>query len=234
MDKELNPDFFNIATPILVAITYLSAFKNGKPTCDRYLANYFLYIITSFSLYIAAIRYYDKNDVDLEGPELLIGAVALILLFIVFLYTDSIAIKHISWTFIVLILAYMGKRFALLDKEVLQDTLVKLMVILLVCFSIALTYPQFITASVGVALFIGLLFVILFRIIDTFYYNKKYDNLISQLAIFIFSGYVVYDTKRVMDYSKQCKGNADYLTNMSDMFINILNLFSNLAGLSED
>ena len=38
MDKELNPNFFNIATPILAIITYLSAFKNGKPTCDRYLA----------------------------------------------------------------------------------------------------------------------------------------------------------------------------------------------------
>tara|TARA_B110000285_G_scaffold230160_1_gene296223 strand:- start:675 stop:1376 length:702 start_codon:yes stop_codon:yes gene_type:complete len=233
MDKGLNPNFFNIITPILATITYFSAFKNGKPTCDRYLANYFLYILTSFSLYVGAIRYYDKNDIKLEGPELLIGVVAFILLFIIFLYTDSVSIKHISWVLIVFILAYMGKRFALLDKEVLQDTLVKLMVILLVCFSIAITYPQFITASVGLALFVGLLFVILFRIIDTFYYNKKYDNLISQLAIFVFSGYVIYDTKRVMDYSKQCKGNADYLTNMSDMFINILNLFANLYGLDD-
>lgn len=233
MDKELNPNFFNIATPILAIITYLSAFKNGKPTCDRYLANYFLYILTSFSLYVAAIRYYNKNDVNLEGPELLVGFLGLLVLFYVFIRSDSILVKHISWVLIVLILGYMGKRFALLDKEVLQDTLVKLMIIMLICFSIALTYPQFITASVGTALFIGLLFVVLFRIIDTFFYNKKYDNLISQLAIFVFSGYVIYDTKRVMSYSKTCKGNADYLMNMADMFLNILNLFSNLAGLED-
>lgn len=233
MDKELNPNFFNIATPILAIITYLSAFKNGKPTCDRYLANYFLYILTSFSLYVAAIRYYNKNDVNLEGPELLVGLLGLLVLFYVFIRSDSILVKHISWVLIVLILGYMGKRFALLDKEVLQDTLVKLMIIMLICFSIALTYPQFITASVGTALFIGLLFVVLFRIIDTFFYNKKYDNLISQLAIFVFSGYVIYDTKRVMIYSKTCKGNADYLMNMADMFLNILNLFSNLAGLED-
>ena len=162
--------------------------------------------MTSFSLYVAAIRYYNKNDVNLEGPELLVGLLGLLVLFYVFIRSDSILVKHISWVLIVLILGYMGKRFALLDKDVLQDTLVKLMIIMLICFSIALTYPQFITASVGTALFIGLLFVVLFRIIDTFFYNKKYDNLISQLAIFVFSGYVIYDTKRVMIIQKHVKG----------------------------
>ena len=81
-----------------------------------------------------------------------------------------------------------------------------------------------------------MLFVILFRIIDTVFLEKEYNDMISYVAIFIFSGFIIFDTNRVMDAAKRCNvsgGNPDYLENMSDMFLNILNLFQNIAEISD-
>ena len=33
MDNIISFDFLKVATPIVAGLTYLSAFKNGKPTC---------------------------------------------------------------------------------------------------------------------------------------------------------------------------------------------------------
>ena len=73
------------------------------------------------------------------------------------------------------------------------------------------------------------------RIIDIFVFNRKYHNYISYLIIFIFTGFMVYDTDRVRKIGALCKktGNPDYLENMMDMFLNIVNLFSTIAGLEE-
>ena len=52
MDKLIPYDRLKIITPFLMVITYLSAFKDNKPTCDRYILNYFLYLVTSIVLFL--------------------------------------------------------------------------------------------------------------------------------------------------------------------------------------
>ena len=52
MDKLISPNVLKSLSPILMGITYMSAFKNHKPTCDRYMLNYFLYLITTIVLYL--------------------------------------------------------------------------------------------------------------------------------------------------------------------------------------
>ena len=56
MDQLISSDKINILTPALIIITFLSSFKGGKPTCDRYIINYFLYLLTSISLYIFILQ----------------------------------------------------------------------------------------------------------------------------------------------------------------------------------
>ena len=54
MNISLNS--FNFITPFILLLTYFSAFKNGKPTCDRYLINSFLYILSSLCIYISVLN----------------------------------------------------------------------------------------------------------------------------------------------------------------------------------
>lgn len=235
MDKELTPTFFDVATPVLAVITYLSAFKNGKPTCDRYLINYLLYLLTSLSLYIASMKKVHKLNIEVEGPLLLLMIFGLIGLSLILVKTDSTLIKHVVWFLILLILSCLTKRFATLDKDVFEDLMVKLMVIIVVCIALAISFQQYITVSMGLALLGGLIFVIIFRLLDHFYF-KKYSSLISQITIFLFSGFIIYDTKEVMEYAKKCNTmtKVDYLDNVSNMFMNVLNIFSSLVNLAED
>ena len=61
-------------------------------------------------------------------------------------------------------------------------------------------------------------------ILDYFLFDKKYSKKISYVVIFIFSFFVMYDTKRVMEFSKKCiDGKTGYLENVLDMFLNIIN-----------
>ena len=109
------------------------------------------------------------------------------------------------------------------------------MVIIVVCIALAISFQQYITVSMGLALLGGLIFVIIFRLLDHFYF-KKYSSLISQITIFLFSGFIIYDTKEVMEYAKKCNTmtKVDYLDNVSNMFMNVLNIFSSLVNLAED
>jgi len=224
-------------TPILVIITYLSAYKNGKAVCNRYLVNCLLYLITSFSIYLSS-RQFTKDNIVINTSHVALLSISTLFMIIALVYSKNIITKHILWLLIIIILGIVGrysKKLNQLNEETIQDILKKMMVILIICVSFAVLFPQYIKPSMGFALFIGLLFVILFRTIDTIFLKKKYDNYISYIAIFIFSGFVVYDTDRVLKNAKSCAktGKADYLDNMIDMFFNILNLFTNLANIEE-
>ena len=59
MDEIFSKDKLQIIIPILFGTIYFSAFKNGKQTCDRYFINYFLYLLTSLTVYL-----YSSNELD--------------------------------------------------------------------------------------------------------------------------------------------------------------------------
>ena len=111
-----------------------------------------------------------------------------------------------------------------------------MLLIVLLCVLIAIQFPQYIKPSMGTVLVFGLLFVIVFRIIDTFFFNQKYNTLISSIAVFIFSAFIIYDTDRIMKDAQECikSNNPDYLDNMINMFLNLMNLFNNLLAVAEE
>ena len=77
MDEIFSKNKLQVAIPILFGAIYLSAFKNGKQTCDRYFVNYFLYLLTSLAVY-----FYSSNELDFGITKNAIkGLVAVILLF---------------------------------------------------------------------------------------------------------------------------------------------------------
>lgn len=237
MDITLPPNFFHFLTPVLLITTYLSAFKDGKVTCNRFLMNNFLYLLTSFSIFFSAIKIADNRNIELNVKHRFVMFFLVVILIVVFSFIENVALRHILWILIIIILALSSKLlYEKYDKELIESSLKKMMIIIVICCLIALKYPNLISPSILTILIFGLLFVILFRIIDTVFLEKEYNDMISYVAIFIFSGFIIFDTNRVMDAAKRCNvsgGNPDYLENMSDMFLNILNLFQNIAEISD-
>ena len=77
------------------------------------------------------------------------------------MYVKNQSTKHIIWLLILITLGMVGKfsKIKNMDDELIQDILKKLMVILMVCVSFAVMFPQYIKPSMGTALFVGLLFI---------------------------------------------------------------------------
>lgn len=239
MDNLINFDFLKIATPLIAGVTYFSSFKNGKPTCDRFIVNNFLYLLVSLMIYITSIKYYEEKKITLGdnsfGISIGLTVLAIILLIVVF-NTDNQLIKHLLWTLVILILGYLGKyQIEKLNKELIRDTVLKVTLIVLGCVAFSVAFPKFIKPSMANVLFIGLLVAIIFRIIDVFLLDRKYHNYISYLIIFIFTGFIVYDTDRIKKVGIMCKksGKPEYLENIMNMFLNIINLFSSIYGLED-
>ena len=234
MELSENPTF--LLTPILLGITYFSAFENGKTTCKRFTGNYFLYLLTSISIYFSAIKAYeyDKNIINKYKKYRLPLILLEIVLVISFIFVKNSALRHMIYIAILLIMALLQKLFLeaqTIDKKEIEDILKKMMIIILICFLIALKFPQYMNQSFVTFLVGGLLFVLLFRLIDFFILDQKYSSKISSISVFLFAGFIMYDTNRVIEVGKSCKkgGSPDYLDLVLDMVINLNGLFKNLA-----
>jgi len=231
MDEIFTKEKLQIAIPVLFGAIYFSAFKNGKQTCDRYFLNYFLYLLMSLALY-----YYTMNEVDinLKGLSIIVFIGVIGSLF-AFHMVENIYLKHLLWIILIVCIGIISKRFyEKFNKEDIKDALKKLIIILIVCVLMALTFPQLLKPKIEIILIFSILITFLLRVIDYLFYDKKYSKTLTYVVVFIFSAFIMYDTKRVIEFSKKCvDGNTGYLDNVFDMFLNVTVMFENLLKLEE-
>ena len=231
MDEIFSKEKLQIAIPVLFGAIYFSAFKNGKQTCDRYFLNYFLYLLMSFAIY-----YYTMNEVDIDIKGLsIIVFIGLLGVIFAFSVVENIYVKHLLWVVLIVCLGIISKRFyEKFDKEDIKDAMKKLIIILIICVLLALTFPHLLKPNIEIVLVFALLVTVILRLIDHFIYDKKYSKTLTYIVIFIFSAFIMYDTKRVVEVSKKCvDGKTGYLDNVIDMFLSVSAMFENILKLEE-
>ena len=128
MDEIFSKDKLQIIIPILFGTIYFSAFKNGKQTCDRYFINYFLYLLTSLTVYL-----YSSNELDFgitgDSIKLLLTTLVIIGLLFGFYMTKNIFLKHIIWFSIIVLLGIVGKKYhEKFDEKEIKSVLKKLII----------------------------------------------------------------------------------------------------------
>jgi FtsH-binding integral membrane protein len=231
MDEIFSKEKLQVAIPVLFGAIYFSAFKNGKQTCDRYFLNYFLYLLMSFAIY-----YYTMNEVDIDIKGLsIIVFIGLLGVVFAFSVVENIYVKHLLWVVLIVCLGIISKRFyEKFDKEDIKDAMKKLIIILIICVLLALTFPHLLKPKIEIVLVFALLVTVILRLIDHFFYDKKYSKTLTYIVIFIFSAFIMYDTKRVVEFSKKCvDGKTGYLDNVIDMFLSVSATFENILKLGE-
>ena len=232
---ELHENFYFLLTPILVLVTYLSAFKNGKPTCDRFITNYFLYLLTSFFISFSSHKMIDKGIITTKKQYKWPLFILLLVLIFLIIKVKNQFLQHVIYLLILLILSYLNKIFLeKLDRKQIESILKKMIIIILVCMAIALKYPKLITNSLLNALIFGLISVLILGFIDHVFFNKKYKSYLDLITVFLFAGFIMYDTNRVVIESKRCKQggkNPNYIDLVFNMLLNLDGIFKNLAEL---
>lgn len=231
MEDIFSKEKLQVAIPVLFGAIYFSAFKNGKQTCDRYFLNYFLYLLMSFAIY-----YYTMNEVDIDIKGLsIIVFIGLLGVVFAFSVVENVYLKHLLWIVLIVCLGIISKRFyEKFDKGDIKDAMKKLIIILIICVLLALTFPHLLKPNIEIVLAFALLVTLILRLIDHFFYDKKYSKTLTYVVIFIFSAFIMYDTKRVIEFSKKCvDGKTGYLDNVFDMFLSVTATFENLLKLGE-
>ena len=235
MDKLIPYDRLKIITPFLMVITYLSAFKDNKPTCDRYILNYFLYLVTSIVLFLTMGDLTEDYLFSDGRYSLIISLLGSIGIIIALVYTNNVWIRHLLWIGLITCLAIGSKElYQRYDKKEITNVIKKILVIIVICAFIALKFPEYIKPGYIRQLVISLIIVVILGLVDFFIFKQKYHKLISTLIVFVFTMFIIYDTHRVLIDSKECgktKNGAEYLDNVINMFLNLINLFNNLLIL---
>ena len=123
-------------------------------------------------------------------------------------------------------------------KGIFNSTLITTVILFLLLSFISFIFPTFLNSKIANILLFSLVGLLVFRIILTFFYKKNKNSRLweysSYLAIFIFSGFIMYDTKRMFINAKNCNKEFDYLNNILSFFLDFINLLTELININQN
>lgn len=246
VSKKFDKSLLQIACFILVLIGVMysiaiNSFEKGKFTCNKYILNTYLYIILAFNLMIIINLVLEHYKVMFPLSSMILFGLFLINVGVIFLLhfidPEKVVLKHLVWSVFVLIMSLIiYPLYVTSDKKIVMSSLFTTLFITVVLSVFAYTKPELISLKLGPILFFALLIIIVMELFLLFVFrnklgsNSKIFRAISYFVIFIFMGFILYDTKRLQINAKECV-KADYIKESMKLFLDILNIFVRLLGL---
>lgn len=246
-----------LSTILLILLISRFAMKNGKPHCDNFIVNVYLYIALSFSLIGLYIHFFNKflskpSEVDKlipfydaythSFPSMLFYVLFLVVSFgsLIALVTRSVFSKdgfltnHILWIVFIGTLALLTYPF-FKSKEyshLIGYAIYMTSIVFTVMSAVVYAYPTFFEktyTTAMMALLIGLISIIILELIFIFTnsYNESINRFMFYFILIVFSFLVSYDTSRMFTYAKQCIHSPNYPKISTSQTLNIINLFQN-------
>jgi FtsH-binding integral membrane protein len=215
-----------VITPLVLLLTYFSAFHKGKLTCDNYLRNTFLYILSIYCVFITSMSYEKENNVN-RGLFSIAGFIGIIGLIIFMYYTKNILLKHLCLLFIVIYIGITSHRFiSRFDLELIQQTIIRVLIALTLCILFVSRYGHLLKDKGYKYLMFFCCLLIVVYLIDVFFISKEHDLMYSYVFIGLFIGFLLYDIKFILRRKANCNSsNVDYIESSLDIFLETLNLF---------
>ena len=246
VSKKFDKSLLQIACFVLVLIgvmysVAINSFDNGKFTCNKYLLNTYLYIILAFNLMIIINLILEHFKVMFPLSLMVLLPLFFVNIGVIFMLhridPEKVLLKHLVWSVFVLIMSLIVyPLYVSSDKKIIISSLFTTLFITVVLSIFAYAKPELISLKLGPILFFSLLIIIVMELLLMFLFrnklgkNPKIFRAISYIVIFIFMGFILYDTKRLQINAKECV-KADYIKESMKLFLDILNIFVRLVGL---
>ena len=247
LSKKVDKSLISISCFVLMLLVLLytiaiNSFKKGKFTCNKYLLNTYLYIVLTFNILIIINLTLEYNNIMLPLSFPLLIALLFINIGLIFLLhnidSEKVVLKHFVWLLFVLIISLIVyPLYVTSSKQVIISALFTTLFLTFVLSGIAYAKPEWISLSLGPILFFALLAIIVMELLLLFLFRNNLGEhstlfrAISYIVIFIFMGFILYDTKRLQINAKKCV-KADYIKESLKLFLDILNIFVRLVGLN--
>ena len=231
---------FNLAlipTIVFAIVTYVSAFKDGKPICDRYILNTYLYVLTYLFLmtyFVMLISQYPKlfkkvNLLHIIGVGLVnIG----LLLAIYMLSPENYILKHfISVFFIAFSSFLLSFIFMYFDSKSILTAMVLSITLFVILTILAFKFQNLISSKISlVFLIVFILVVIAETIIGIFYPSSIFEKIIITVVLMFIGYLVLVKTKRMIENKEKCvmpdyvKGSIGFIMDIQSILVRILEL----------
>ena len=232
---NLSLKYFYPITPLIILLTYFSAFKKGNLTCDHYLRNTFLYILSIYCIFISSMNYEKENNIN-NGVFTIGGLFVTIGLIIFMHYTKNILLKHLCLLFIIIYLGITSYQFiSRFDIELIQQTIIRVLLALVFCIFFVSLFGHLLKDK-GYKYLLYLFFLLfIVYLIDMFFISREHNIIYSYLFICLFIGFLMYDIKNILKRKESCnESTVDYIDTSLDIFLDTLTLFKQGLLISDD
>ena len=226
----------------LFGVLTMLFFNLRKPlTVSNYVINTYTYIILALLIITLVVSILTYVGGGLFWTAVCATFISLIVLF--FIENKHVYLRHALWLIFVLSIGVIMSTTTLQikDKSIIWKSIMTVIVLIICLTFIASFFSDDYFDSWGNYLFISLAGVIIFMLIDfLFDYNGHFSRskLLSIIIVIIFSGYVLYDTKKIKQHAihviNSCgKVNscANYPVESLGLFLDIINLFASFLNL---
>lgn len=243
MDSQLLRIIITAIILLLVLITIgFSAFSHSKPTCKRFLGNSYLYLLASILFLFLIVEILYKFHDKIKGNAVLwigiIGSIAMAIIYSIFGRNPKRQfLNHfLLFTFIVflaLLLYPVYKELNQRKDNLLRNSLIITGITFVILSLIAFLRPQWFNPKYMWILVLALLIMIIVQLIVFFLIQNKTKTsrvIISGIILVIFFGFVLFDTRVLLDQSKSCTiPNYPYV--IGELLLDFLNIFVNIANI---
>jgi FtsH-binding integral membrane protein len=195
-----------------------------------YIALAFL-LITIFSFYFLFKKYHLSSNFVL----ILSFVMSLICMFLVYSVQNDF-VKHIFWIFFLFTMAVIMYPLFLktyFDGTYFKSLIALVLILIFLTIIVHIRGPEAFS-SWGKILFYLLLCLIVIELIDLIFSNENWKRLkiYGWAIIILFSFFLMYDTSVLLKESKRITGYVDYPARSMSLFLDLINLFSGMTGVS--
>ena len=151
-------------------------------------------------------------------------------------FSKDIIVNHVLFIVILFTLALSAKEiYKKYDRDHVEDIIKKCMIVTFIVMVLSLLFRKYINPKIETVLFFAAFSTFILFGIDEHYLESKYKNIINYFIIFIFAGFIFFDTSRLIQDKSDCiEGQANYIMNILNIFSNIITLFHSMAEIEKD
>lgn len=223
---------------VLCFILYRNAFKHGKPHCNNFVRNVYLYLALTIVLCVGFVQLYNyifdiKDVYSYMWLSFIVTLISIIILATRPIFSKSgYILNHIVWLIFVASISF--SLYPYYNYNV-KHALIMTTVIFLLMTMVTGIIPNLIKDTYK-KMMIGLLFALIAIIISELYliFTNQYTaflyKIISYIVIVLFSVFIVYDTSRLYHYADKCIHSPNYPLVSTNLFLDVLNIFVRLVN----
>lgn len=237
----INPHLFLIPLISIAIATYVSAFKDGKPICDNYVLNTYMYAVT----YLFMLTWFTAWI--MQNPKLLekIDLIKLIVIFVVYIAAyfavmlipkEQVLLKHMaSVLYIAVSSIFLAGVFIYFKTQSIMTAVIMSLVLFLALSVVAWKFQDMISSRVSLVFIVVFFIMILAEfVIGIFYPSTMLEKAIIVIVLMFICYLVLVKTKNIIENQASClqekgpdypKESIGLVLSLQNILIRILQLF---------